>query len=573
MNDLKIFFNTKIEGNGKLGSFADEALSPVRYFFRGRNVSIKEIKGQGCVHDIKSYKSEHSLKAKFHDIRFTSKTDPALKAKKVTLFRTVKMILLFVPGIFVGTIAKTFTYLSHETLEKHQLAKNHFTPIEKLTINLNEDDLNRQNQLNQKIHNLVLKGTGKKLPDQFSLDRLYPKKRLILDGVKFTNFGYTAAKDCATGEERCIYGKETLQRYLSDDKMANLFRKYPTKKGAILVAPPFSQKLGDKRFNLEVQTCENVEEAFLRPEKKEVIQIEEPKIKESLSKEDYRELIKIFGYDNIKAIKKFDPPKNQFFRNILPHPLNFVVRERLGKKEVIIFVRVLLAETDNRFRIVHGDSFDRAVVIRKVHSNWVLDNRKSNLKIEVNVKSETEKDLGYLLDRDEKPTETAEWLNTLFQGIGISDNQKDKWILGAEVNRCKIKRKLLQEKIQSLEENLEKLNGQFRPLDLSDIDLNGLIKKVGEKREGLRRDSPFPAYQKEILQLLKKLTMPRPEFSEDDPKLDARKYTNFFSDGVLADLNRVQRRVNGFLNLELREEIEKEDHLLREKKAEIDQLG
>ncbi len=133
MNNTNLFFNTNIQQSGILSNIADFALSPVRYFFRGRTVSIVDFKNQKHTHHAYSFAKNAfftSSKTAFNHVTKKRLLTPPLKPSEKNFLKATMMTILFVPGILFGTLAKAFTYISGNVRKNHELAKRHFTRID-----------------------------------------------------------------------------------------------------------------------------------------------------------------------------------------------------------------------------------------------------------------------------------------------------------------------------------------------------------------------------------------------------------------------------------------------------------
>lgn len=164
MNDVNLFINTRVKDSGILAGIGDFALSPVRYFFHGRTVKVVNKENHQHVHHVASYKGKGGWFAHH------SKTNNDLKASSRGFFKALAMIVLFAPGLILGTIAKSFAYLSNDMRANHSLAKRHFTPVDK-TVGSEDNRLDengikeeltklKNDPLHQKVNNLVIYGNG-----------------------------------------------------------------------------------------------------------------------------------------------------------------------------------------------------------------------------------------------------------------------------------------------------------------------------------------------------------------------------------------------------------------------------
>ncbi|NGX33834.1 MAG: hypothetical protein K1060chlam1_00175 [Candidatus Anoxychlamydiales bacterium] len=183
MSHLSLFFNTKIQDNSSnglnLSNMGNSYLSPVRYFFHGREIRVFD---KRIVHN-KAYEGKWwGFYCNFFD---SSKG----------FLKTLIMVYFFVPGLIIGTIAKSFTYLSKKTRIGHNLAKKHFTPIDVMAIGSEDNRLDedgiiaelakvKKDPLNRKVNNLVIYGNGNV---QFNTDPgfvLMDPKKVVMVGAR-----------------------------------------------------------------------------------------------------------------------------------------------------------------------------------------------------------------------------------------------------------------------------------------------------------------------------------------------------------------------------------------------------
>lgn len=121
MSNLCVFFNTKVEDSGILAGTGDLGLAPFRYLFNGKTIRIHTREDQQIeIHHVASF---HKLGR-----ANVSCIVPNLESSRTSFFRTVGAIALLIPGLFLA-VAKVFAYLFSEVREKHSLAKEHLTPI------------------------------------------------------------------------------------------------------------------------------------------------------------------------------------------------------------------------------------------------------------------------------------------------------------------------------------------------------------------------------------------------------------------------------------------------------------
>lgn len=127
MNNINIFYQTSVQGdaaqNNSLKKAGDFCLTPVRYFFHGRNVSfvtkegILEEKSKISIGDIASYTSKKG-------------SESTRKNWKSTCL----CIIGFIPGLILGSILKGLSYINQSIRNEHEFVKLHFIREEHLLI-------------------------------------------------------------------------------------------------------------------------------------------------------------------------------------------------------------------------------------------------------------------------------------------------------------------------------------------------------------------------------------------------------------------------------------------------------
>jgi hypothetical protein len=232
MSDFKLFFNTEIKNSNQFANVANNLLKPVRYFFNGKTVQIIRAEDDKYhVRDNLSFNGSHSKIYCDSSDKCGKVLTTDLKKDNIT---TAKMIALFVPGLILGTIFKIFAYLSNDVRNYHNLAKKHFTPIEKyeigdknrrLTIRQIKEQMKefiKNNTLHKKINTLVIYADDEGLSyDDINILEASPEK-LILDGLKVENLDtkdvnitlkdqlvacYEELKECDSVEEALKLGR------------------------------------------------------------------------------------------------------------------------------------------------------------------------------------------------------------------------------------------------------------------------------------------------------------------------------------------------------------------------------
>ncbi len=210
MNNVNLFLNAEIKDCGRLAAAADLALSPVRYFFHGHTVKVVKFQAQDYVQHVSSFKDKGDTANVVYNTDDKIHTKIFVDGSSRGYLKSVAIIALFVPGLILGTIAKSFAYLSDDMRAKHRLAKLHFTLVDK-TIGSEENRLDERGiqaeltklkdaPLHQKVNNLIIYGNGNV---EFKADpgfvAMNPKKvvlvgaRIIRDSLVTTQLDDTLA--------------------------------------------------------------------------------------------------------------------------------------------------------------------------------------------------------------------------------------------------------------------------------------------------------------------------------------------------------------------------------------------
>lgn len=126
MNNLSIFFNTKIENAGFLASVGDTCFAPFRYLCQGNTVRIfhNDIESEIIVHHVRSFHIKGAAKTSR-----TATNPQSLHASTTNVFKTIISVVLILPGLILGTPFKVLAYAFQSTRKSHRLTKEHFTPI------------------------------------------------------------------------------------------------------------------------------------------------------------------------------------------------------------------------------------------------------------------------------------------------------------------------------------------------------------------------------------------------------------------------------------------------------------
>jgi|GEM_PF-2683676 len=190
MNNIGVFLNHRIIDSHSSSwantsvIFGDFCLTPIRCLFKGNKVTVST---QNQVVTV-SHTEEYA------DPRFFSFSRPKRNA-----LRVVASILFLVPGILLGVAFKGLGHLSKTIRERHSLAVQHYTPINRLTIgsdkqrldiNEIEVELTKQkqdNHLQQKTRALIIYAKpGTKINTDPGLLELEPQK-IVLVGAKIVH--------------------------------------------------------------------------------------------------------------------------------------------------------------------------------------------------------------------------------------------------------------------------------------------------------------------------------------------------------------------------------------------------
>lgn len=196
MSNLSVFFNNRVEFNNPplatgcdvlafvfdstTRSFGDWLFTPVRCLFNGNQVDV-DINESTAVH-AKIYGNEY-------------------KKSKRNLLRIVLAIMLFVPGVLLGTLFKSISLFSSDQRKKHKFAVLHFTrlPVEKTTVGTEKNPLDlkeidealqkikKENKLNRKANAIIIYAKpGTTIKEDPGILDLHPKK-IILSRARLIN--------------------------------------------------------------------------------------------------------------------------------------------------------------------------------------------------------------------------------------------------------------------------------------------------------------------------------------------------------------------------------------------------
>jgi hypothetical protein len=118
MCDISLFFNAEIEGSGAFAWVGNLGLTPVRYLFGGRTISVEtNAKSEQEVWHIES----------FHEAGEWHRQG-GLRSGETSYIRTLLAVAFLVPGLLL-IVFKAISYAFEDVREKHALAKQHFIPV------------------------------------------------------------------------------------------------------------------------------------------------------------------------------------------------------------------------------------------------------------------------------------------------------------------------------------------------------------------------------------------------------------------------------------------------------------
>ena len=221
MNDLSIFLNTRVENSGMLAQIGDAGLAPFRYLFNGTTVRIQKRETDQAieVHHVQSFtdywlgsscRSDCDLEAKctfvagFQEV-FLLAPGVEVVTPVLQMFQIGFAVAFLVPGLFLA-VSKVFAYAYSDIRDKHQLAKEHFTVIDRhigsaekpiQTIEeLKEALLNERNDpKNQRTRALIIHGNG-----ELNIERDCDGTILYLNPMKLVLDGATIIYDKKDGD-------------------------------------------------------------------------------------------------------------------------------------------------------------------------------------------------------------------------------------------------------------------------------------------------------------------------------------------------------------------------------------
>jgi len=189
MRDLYIFLNCRVENSGALAWIGDKGLAPFRYLFNGKAIRIQNRPNQETIiHHVAAFHKIGGLNSSSTNFNLTSSSTGMIKAALSVVF--------LIPGLILGAPFKGLAYLFTSVREKHGLAKEHLTPINREIGSSSTPIKNRQELytalLNEFLHDskhrptnaLIIHGDGNlTINEDPGILRLNPMK-LVLVGAQ-----------------------------------------------------------------------------------------------------------------------------------------------------------------------------------------------------------------------------------------------------------------------------------------------------------------------------------------------------------------------------------------------------
>src|SRR3569832_1294265 len=190
MRDSCIFLNCRVENSGTLAWIGDKGLAPFRYLFNGKTILVES--------------SESDKKIKIHQVttihkrgdRNASSTSWNIRSSSTGMIKAALSVVFLIPGLILGAPFKGLAYLFTSVREKHGLAKEHLTPINREIGSSSTPIKNRQELytalLNEFLHDskhrptnaLIIHGDGNlTINEDPGILRLNPMK-LVLVGAQ-----------------------------------------------------------------------------------------------------------------------------------------------------------------------------------------------------------------------------------------------------------------------------------------------------------------------------------------------------------------------------------------------------
>jgi hypothetical protein len=228
MSNLCVFLNTKVEDSGILAGIGDLGLTPFRYLFNGKTIRVQAQGQQIEIHHVASFHKSGS--------KNVSHSTWQLKSSPTGMIKAVCAVVLLIPG-FLFAVSKVFAYLFSDVREKHSLAKEHLTPIDRpigtvdrpiQTIEYLNKTLSREFKSDLKhrpTNALIIHGDGKlEINEDPGILRFNPMK-LVLEGAAIVHnpsmFGRLDDAMCKTGKWLAAGVREASASIGSDNTFAH----------------------------------------------------------------------------------------------------------------------------------------------------------------------------------------------------------------------------------------------------------------------------------------------------------------------------------------------------------------
>ena len=193
MGDLCIFLNSRVENSGALAWIGDKGLAPFRYLFNGKTIRVqpRESDQEIEIHHVASFHKRGDWNS--------SSTDWTLQSSSTGMIKAVLSVVFLMPGLILGAAFKGLAYLFSDVRGKHNLAKEHFIPVNREIgsvsnpITTREElgeafDAERQSNPKNRLTNvLIIHGDGNlTINEDPGILRFNPMK-LVLEGARIVH--------------------------------------------------------------------------------------------------------------------------------------------------------------------------------------------------------------------------------------------------------------------------------------------------------------------------------------------------------------------------------------------------
>src|SRR3569832_129695 len=125
MHDICNYLNSREENSGTLAWIGDKGLAPIRYLFNGKTISFlqRKLDKNIEIHHVASFHKAGGWNS--------SRTNSGLSSSSTSMIKAALSVVFLIPGLILGAAFKGLAYLSTSVREKHGLAKEHFTPVDR----------------------------------------------------------------------------------------------------------------------------------------------------------------------------------------------------------------------------------------------------------------------------------------------------------------------------------------------------------------------------------------------------------------------------------------------------------